>query len=87
MKKKRRWKISPRTLKQKKEDKPDGNKTCQDHKNFFEFSRKNLMKFRKTQLMDMVRRLKKKYENIVVREKSGKTMAFKTSHEPEALSI
>ncbi|KAF3772469.1 hypothetical protein EJ110_NYTH57833 [Nymphaea thermarum] len=95
----------------KKEDKPDGNKTCQDHKklfqrvwnaedeinllkkffhytkevgnahdpnSFFEFSRKNLMKFKKTQLMDKVRRLKKKYENIVVGEKSGKTATFKT---------
>ncbi|KAF3772470.1 hypothetical protein EJ110_NYTH57834 [Nymphaea thermarum] len=49
-----------------------------DLNNFFEFSRKDLMKFKKTQLMDNVRRLKKKYENIVAREKSGKTTTFKT---------
>ncbi|XP_031482007.1 probable transcription factor At4g00390 [Nymphaea colorata] len=59
-----------------------------DLNGFFNFSRKDLEKFKKTQLQDKVRKLKKRYENVVAKEKkSGKTTTFKSPHEQEAFSL
>ncbi|CAN6460967.1 unnamed protein product [Victoria cruziana] len=59
-----------------------------DLNGFFAFSRKELEKFKKTQLVDKVRKLKKKYENVVSKESTtGKATQFKTPHEMEAFSL